>query len=512
MPNHTRRIARTILWTAALVALPRFTSAQAVDTPSARPGHAETIASIRTGYLDAVGRHTAAALPIGVFDSGTGGLAVLEEILRLDQFDNATHRPRRGGDGRPDFAAEQFVFLADQANMPYGNYPAAGRRAFLAELVVADAIFLLDTGYHADARAARRSRDKTPVKAIAIACNTATAHGKPTIERLLNLAEIDVRLADVISAGAEGAVEALASSRGTIGVVATQGTVDSAAYPAALQAVAQRRGLPPLRVVQQGSLGLAGAIDGLSDYLLPDATSARPRREYRGPELNHPGAPIDSRILPRYGFDFSACRMLREGDPTRPTALEINSLENYVAYEVTSLLEKLRVQSDAPPLAAVVLGCTHFPYCASSFRDQLRRLYDYQEDGQYVYRARMAPDVRLVDPAEYLARQLYVSLAADHKLRVRGDEGVSVPRAQFYITVPNPDHPAVRLDAQGAFTYEYKYSRSGPLPVDDFRTVPLVPSRLEPAVARRLERQLPRVWKLLRDYSESREKSASVPR
>ncbi len=56
------------------------------------------------------------ALPVGVFDSGTGGLTVMEKILILDEFDNRTGEP--GADGVPDFAAEDFQYLADQANMP----------------------------------------------------------------------------------------------------------------------------------------------------------------------------------------------------------------------------------------------------------------------------------------------------------------------------------------------------------------------------------------------------------
>ena len=61
-------------------------------------------------------------MPIGVFDSGIGGLTVLAEILKLDEFDNTTHE--RGADGRPDFENERFIYLGDQANMPYGNYSA----------------------------------------------------------------------------------------------------------------------------------------------------------------------------------------------------------------------------------------------------------------------------------------------------------------------------------------------------------------------------------------------------
>ena len=64
-------------------------------------------------------------LPIGVFDSGTGGLTILQAILTLDAFNNKTGDP--GGDGIPDFSNEAFQYLADQANMPYGNNAAANK-------------------------------------------------------------------------------------------------------------------------------------------------------------------------------------------------------------------------------------------------------------------------------------------------------------------------------------------------------------------------------------------------
>ena len=76
-------------------------------------------------------------LPIGVFDSGTGGLTVLEQILRIDAYDNSTSLT--GSDGKPDFSDESFVFLADQANMPYGNYPVVGKTQFLERLIVGEA-------------------------------------------------------------------------------------------------------------------------------------------------------------------------------------------------------------------------------------------------------------------------------------------------------------------------------------------------------------------------------------
>ncbi|MFV1964248.1 MAG: hypothetical protein ACC628_02405 [Pirellulaceae bacterium] len=63
--------------------------------------------------------------PIGVFDSGTGGLTVLETILTMDAFENSSHTSSAHGDGQLDFNNESFIFLADQANMPYGNSSCA---------------------------------------------------------------------------------------------------------------------------------------------------------------------------------------------------------------------------------------------------------------------------------------------------------------------------------------------------------------------------------------------------
>ena len=72
--------------------------------------------------------------PIGVFDSGLGGLTVLERLLDVDQVNNATGL--YGPDGVPDLARERFVYLGDQANMPYGDYAAEGKSDYLRELIL----------------------------------------------------------------------------------------------------------------------------------------------------------------------------------------------------------------------------------------------------------------------------------------------------------------------------------------------------------------------------------------
>ena len=159
-----------------------------------------------------------ADLPIGVFDSGVGGLTVLDAIIALDEFNNLSGRS--GPDGVPDFEHERFVYLGDQANMPYGNYPAEGKTDFLRELIVKDALFLLGNRYWPSRHAESPRFDKPQVKAIVIACNTATAYGYNDVLEGLKSWGIPVYLVGVVNAGAKGALSAT-GGEGAVAVMAT---------------------------------------------------------------------------------------------------------------------------------------------------------------------------------------------------------------------------------------------------------------------------------------------------
>ena len=171
--------------------------------------------------------------PIGVFDSGTGGLTVLEKMLG------------------EDFAGESFVYLGDQANMPYGDYAAAGKSDFLRGLVVNDAKFLL-------------SKD---AKIIVIACNTATAWGYDAVAEMLEKRGGGVKVVGVVSAGARAAIEALglgsaASEPCAIGVMATPGTISSGVYERTIKAELEKAGSKAeVRVFSRGCEGLADAVE-----------------------------------------------------------------------------------------------------------------------------------------------------------------------------------------------------------------------------------------------------------
>jgi glutamate racemase len=122
--------------------------------------------------------------PIGVFDSGVGGLTVLREILRRSPH-------------------ESTVYLGDNARAPYGVRPDGEVRAFSMQAL--------------DELAAR------DVKALVVACNTSTAVALPDLR-----ARYDLPVLGVVRPGAAAA--ALATRNRRVGVIATPATVRSHAY------------------------------------------------------------------------------------------------------------------------------------------------------------------------------------------------------------------------------------------------------------------------------------------
>lgn len=130
--------------------------------------------------------------PIGVFDSGLGGLTVARAIM--DRL------PR-----------ESLIYFGDTARVPYGPKSPDTVRRYSREI----ADFLLGED----------------VKAIVIACNTATAHGLAALR-----AESPVPVIGVIEPGSRAAVAASGARR--IGVVATAGTIRSEAYERTIRELA----------------------------------------------------------------------------------------------------------------------------------------------------------------------------------------------------------------------------------------------------------------------------------
>ncbi|NLT71911.1 MAG: hypothetical protein GXX91_14645 [Verrucomicrobiaceae bacterium] len=382
------------------------------------------------------------SLPIGVFDSGVGGLTVLEAILTLDVFDNDNLQP--GPDGRPDFAEERFVYLGDQANMPYGNYANVGKVDYLRELILKDMVFLLGKRYHQDGAV---RRDKPPVKAIVIACNTATAYGLEDIKSLVQTLGVPVIVVGVVEAGARGLLSTETDPDGAIGVMATVGTCASEVYPRTIQSTLGRAGRGIATITQFGSPDLAAII---------------------------------------------------EGDPSIPT-----SASEQVARDVRALVEAHRksaqsVQSAGsdgervPPLSTIMLGCTHFPLVREEIEtafSELRRAPDF---APYIAEKRI-----YIDPAEWTARQLFRELASAG-LRASAGGARATDRHLFFLSAAAPSIAAAHRNADGGLEHEYKYGReTGRLDLEDTIVVPMTRESLPGTSRHLIQNELPAVWERL---------------
>jgi glutamate racemase len=131
------------------------------------------------------------AAPIGVFDSGIGGLTVMHALMRR-------------------LPAEHLVYFGDTARVPYGPKSPETVRRFARENVR----LLLERG----------------VKMVVVACNTVTAHALAELRQTFA-----IPIVGVIGPGARGAVRATRSGR--VGVIGTQGTIASDAYGRQLRAI-----------------------------------------------------------------------------------------------------------------------------------------------------------------------------------------------------------------------------------------------------------------------------------
>lgn len=210
--------------------------------------------------------------PIGVFDSGVGGLSVWREIVRI-------------------LPGEAMLYLADQAHVPYG----ARSPAQVAALTHAATAWLIDQG----------------AKLIVIACNTASAAALTSLRQ---------RWPQVPIVGMEPAVKpaSQATRSGHVGVLATPGTLRAARFSHLVERFANG--------VQVHTLMGAGLVERVE------------RNELRGPT-------------------------------------------------VEAHIREIMAPVQDVPIDHLVLGCTHFPFLASSLQKVL------------------GDEVTLVDPAPAVARQ-----------------------------------------------------------------------------------------------------------
>ncbi|HEX3560160.1 MAG TPA: glutamate racemase [Pyrinomonadaceae bacterium] len=133
-------------------------------------------------------------LPIGIFDSGVGGLTVYRALHER-------------------LPSERYVYLGDTARVPYGTKSLATVERYAIE----NARFLEARG----------------IKLLVVACNTASALALPAIRK-----SVGVPVVGMIGPGARAAVRGAESAAGRVGVIATESTIKSGAYSKAIKGLA----------------------------------------------------------------------------------------------------------------------------------------------------------------------------------------------------------------------------------------------------------------------------------
>ncbi|GAB4280495.1 MAG: glutamate racemase [Coriobacteriia bacterium] len=244
-------------------------------------------------------------LPIGIFDSGLGGLTVVSDIMRA-------------------LPGESIVYLGDTARCPYGPRDQAEVRGFVMQI----ARWLAGQG----------------VKMVVVACNTGTAAGLDAATE-----SVDVPVVGVIEPGAKAAVEA--TKTGRVGVIATTGTVESGEYSRSIRAIAPdvtvfSRATP--KFVDIVEAGLRIGPGALEDWIAHSSeVFVRPAfyemaRDYLVPLKR---ADIDTLVLGCTHFPLLSSAIQQVMGPR----VRLISSATETAREVARILEDAGLLADGPP-------------------------------------------------------------------------------------------------------------------------------------------------------------------
>ena len=426
-------------------------------------------------------------LPIGIFDSGTGGLTVLNTIYELDNFNNATKIS--GADGLLDFNSEKFIYLADESNMPYGRYDAEGKADFLRELVIKDVRFLLGDNYFNAPSDSIKQNDKQEVKAIVIACNTATAYGLETVQKAIDDWGLDVRIMGIVDAGSKAVLQGLRNpSDKIIGVLATEGTCSSNGYPKSIvENYYETFGDKNIAVVQQAGIGLAGAIDGDLNYVDQNAKYPRDAKSYQGPDIGHPNYPLDLSLWEAYNFEEEGL-LTTYDEGGKLIKAQLNSVSNYIHYMVTHMMVNVKDKNPDKALTRVILGCTHYPY----FEAQIREHFLYLKGLNEEYNQLIDANIQFVDPSEALAIELYKYLKTNDLWGESKNQD-----SEFFISVPNPSLKENIINEKGEFPYDYKYGRTMNSNLQYVKVVPFSDEWIKKSIRERMKLDIPYTYKMI---------------
>ncbi|HUB67252.1 MAG TPA: glutamate racemase [Candidatus Methylacidiphilales bacterium] len=240
--------------------------------------------------------------PVGAFDSGVGGLTVVQAMREL-------------------LPAEDILYLGDTARVPYGNKSPETIVRYSRENLA----YLRRYG----------------VKAVVVACNTASAHALSVLQK-----ESDVPIIGVIAPGVEAALDASRTRR--IGVIGTQGTIQSNAYQELL-----RRLEPEVTVTAVAAPLLVSLVE--EDWLSHPATKLI-LGEYLAPLQ---AASVDTVVLActHYPLLKPLARQL-----LGPDVVLVDSAQNAAA-ALARTMEKLGLHRPARPETGQITICvTDLPF------------------------------------------------------------------------------------------------------------------------------------------------------
>lgn len=189
--------------------------------------------------------------PIGVFDSGVGGLTVVREIIR-------------------QLPSENIVYFGDTARVPYGTKSRDTIINYSEQIVH----FLMTK----------------QVKAIVVACNTATSYALDVLKE-----KIDIPIIGVVQPGA--LVAANTTKNGRVGVIATEATVGSGIYPSVIHGYN-----PDIQVTQKACPLLVSLVEeGWTDDPVTDEVIRRYMDSLKKSGVDTPGP----RMYPLSAFEKS---------------------------------------------------------------------------------------------------------------------------------------------------------------------------------------------------------------
>ena len=159
------------------------------------------------------------------------------------------------------------------------------------------------------------------------------------------------------------------------------------------------------------------------------------------------------------------------------------------------------------PLKALVLGCTHYPFLIADIQKILQDLYNYQKNGDFIYRPFMNKDISIIDPAVNVANELYAFLKAGKLFNSIG----SLDASEFFISVPNTSNKDVVTDTQGRFTYNYKYGRNAGEIQEYVKVVPFSRANIPSETLERIKTIIPSTYKLITNFHRNNPKIRTLP-